>query len=109
MAAAVKQNFLTRWDYETHHAAIQREREQRWNAPSWARVEYPKYGCVVVPHRSNFAAVLNAAEYWGCDWVEIINAQVWRVGPEDGQAVAMPEIYRNMEEQWKIDATAVVL
>lgn len=106
MAAAVKQNLLTLWDYETHHAAIQREREQRWAAPSCARVEHPKYGRIVVPHYSNFAAVLNAAEYWGCDWVEIINAEVWRAEPEDGPAVAMPEIYRNVGEQWKIGAYA---
>jgi len=69
---------------------------------------HPKYGCVVVPHCSNYAAVLNAAEYWGCDWVEIINAEVWWAGSEDGPAVTMPEIYRNVDEQWKIDAYAAV-
>lgn len=106
MAAAVKQTSLTDWDYETHQAAIQREREQRWNAPARARIEHPKYGVVVVPHYSNFAAVLNAAEYWGCDWLEIINVQVWRAEPEDGPAVAMPEIYRNVGEAWKIGASA---
>ena len=93
MAAAVKQNPLTLWDYETHHAAMQREREQRWNAPCLARVEHPKYGRVVVPHCSNYAAV-------------IINAEVWWAGPEDGPAVTMPEIYRNVDEQWKIGAYA---
>lgn len=91
MAAALKQNLLTLWDYETHHAAIQREREQRWSASCLAIVEHPKYGSVVVPHYSNFAAVLNAAEYWNCDWGEIINAGVWLARPEDGPAVAMPE------------------
>ena len=106
MAATVKQNPLTLWDYETHHAATQREREQRWSAPCRARVVHPKYGCVVVPHCSNYAAVLNAAEYWGCDWAEIINAEVWWAGPEDGPAVTMPEIYRNVDERWKIGAYA---
>lgn len=74
-----------------NYPAAEREREQRWNAPSRARVEHPKYGSVIVPHFSNFAAVLNAAEYWGCDWAEIINAKVWWAGPEDGPAVAMPQ------------------
>lgn len=108
MAAAVKPYFLMAWDYDTHYAAIQREREQRWNTPGRAKVVHPKHGSVVVPHYSNFAAVLNAAEYWNCDWLEIINAEVWRAEPEDGPAVAMPEIYRNVEEQWKIGAYAAV-
>lgn len=108
MAAAVKQKLITPWDYETHQAATQREREQRWNAPCRAKVVHPKYGSIIVPHCSNFAAILNAAEYWGCDWLEVINAEVWWARPEDGQAVTMPEIYRNVEEQWKIGAYAAV-
>lgn len=31
----------------------------------------------MVPHCSNLAAILNAAEVWGCNWVEILDAQVW--------------------------------
>lgn len=106
MAAATKQSFLTELNYEAHQAAIQREREQRWSAPARAKIEHPKYGVVVVPHYSNFAAVLNAAEYWGCDWLEIINVRVWRAEPEDGPAVAMPEICRSAGETWKIGASA---
>lgn len=92
MEAAVKQNIL---------AAIQREREQRWSAPCSARVEHPKYGRVVVPHYSNLAAVLNAAEYWNCNWVEVINAEVWLAKPEDGPAVAMPEQFVERQEAYK--------
>ncbi len=101
MAAANKQNFLTEWNYETHRAAIEREREQRWNAQGRARVVHPKYGAVVVPHYSNYAAVLNAAEHWGCDWVEIIHeAEVWLAKPEDGPAATMPEKCGNMGEEY---------
>ena len=51
-----------------HRRAIERERENRWNAKGRACVTHPKYGSVVVPHSSNLAALMNAAEYWGCDW-----------------------------------------
>lgn len=54
-----------------HRRAIERERENRWNAKGRACVTHPKYGSVVVPHSSNLAALMNAAEYWGCDWSEI--------------------------------------
>ena len=50
-----------------HRRAIERERENRWNAKGRACVTHPKYGSVVVPHSSNLAALMNAAEYWGCD------------------------------------------
>lgn len=48
-----------------HRRAIERERENRWNAKGRACVTHPKYGSVVVPHSSNLAALMNAAEYWG--------------------------------------------
>ena len=54
-----------------------------------ARVVHPKYGAVVVPHRSNYAALLNAAEYWGCEWTDIRDAEVWAVPL--GTAVVMPK------------------
>lgn len=57
-----------------HRRAIERERENRWNAKGRACVTHPKYGSVVVPHSSNLAALMNAAEYWGCDWSEITDA-----------------------------------
>ncbi len=97
MEETVKTAFLM-WDYGNHQAAIQRERELRWSVPNYARVVHPKYGCVVVPHHSNFSAVRNAAEYWNCDWLEIINAEVWQAGPGDGPAVAMPERFRERQE-----------
>lgn len=54
-----------------------------------ARVVHPKYGAVVVPHRSNYSALLNAAEYWGCEWTDIRDAEVWAVS--HSTAVVMPK------------------
>lgn len=46
--------------YET--SVTERARRERWQASGCARVVSRKYGTVVVPHGSNFAALLNAAE-----------------------------------------------
>lgn len=75
--------------YET--SVTERARRERWQASGCARVVSRKYGTVVVPHGSNFAALLNAAEVWGCDWTEIRDAEVWRAGAED-KPVPMPHI-----------------
>lgn len=48
-----------------HRRAIERERENRWNAKGRACVTHPKYGSVVVPHSSNLAALMNAAGILG--------------------------------------------
>ena len=79
---------------EIYQRAREREREQRWNAKGRARVVHPKYGKVIVPHHSNFAAILNAAEDWGCDWMEILDAEVWRAEPGDGPTVIPKEFCR---------------
>lgn len=73
-----------------HRRAIERERENRWNAKGRACVTHPKYGSVVVPHSSNLAALMNAAEYWDCDWSEITGASVMVAKPGDGPAVKRP-------------------
>lgn len=72
---------------ELHRQACLRSREERWNAKGRACVVHPERGTVVVPHSSNLAAPLNAAEYWGCSWLEIRDAEVWAARPEDGPAV----------------------
>ena len=69
-----------------------RARFHRWQAPGRARVEHPAHGSVVVPHCSNLAALLNAAEVWGCNWVEILDAQVWAAQGE--QAAPMPTLHK---------------
>ena len=46
-------------------SAAERARIHRWNVPGKSRVTHPAHGSVVVPHVSNLAAVMNAAEVWG--------------------------------------------
>lgn len=55
----------------TGMTAQERDRRQRWAAKGRVRVTHPDHGSVVVPNSSNFVALLNAAEVWGCDWLEI--------------------------------------
>lgn len=71
--------------------AEKRQRKIRWSAPGRSRVVHPVYGTVVVPHASNLAAVMCAAEVWRCDWAELSDAKVWRAEPGD-VAVKMPYI-----------------
>ena len=54
-------------------------RSLRWQAPTSARVVHPLFGDIVVPHRSNYAALLCAAEVWGVDWMSIRDAEVLRI------------------------------
>lgn len=75
--------------YET--SVTERARRERWQASGCARVVSREYGTVVVPHGSNFAALLNAAEVWGCDWTEIRDAEVWRADKEE-RPVPMPHL-----------------
>lgn len=63
---------------EEYYRARALARRRRWSYPGKARVEDPAHGSVIVPHGSNLSALLNAAEYWGCDVDEIIRtARVW--------------------------------
>lgn len=79
--------------YKDMTLAARRARESRWKAKTCSRVVHPRFGEVIVPHTSNYAAMLNAAEYWGCDWLEIIDdVEVWAVGP-DAVPVKMPRLY----------------
>ena len=66
---------------DTYRESMRRSREARWRAKGRARVVHPKRGAVVVPHSSNFTALLNAAEYWGCDWTDIRDAEVLAAPP----------------------------
>ena len=62
-------------------AARKRARESSWRAPGRARVVHPTRGAVVVPCSSKLTAMMNAAEVWRCDWMEIRDAQVWAAEP----------------------------
>ena len=65
----------------TYRNSVERARRERWEPKSLARVTHPAHGSVVVPHRSNLAAILNAAEVWGCEWIEITDATVYVAEP----------------------------
>ena len=52
------------------------ERRNRLAFPGNVRVTHPARGEIVVPGASPFAAILCAAEAWGCDWMEIREARV---------------------------------
>lgn len=74
-------------------AAIVRDRRSRWSARTIARVTHPQYGTIVVPHMSNFSALLNAADVWGCHWLKISDAQVSVAEPND-KPVRSPYTYK---------------
>lgn len=76
---------------DIHGQSVKRARETRWNAPGRSKVTHPQYGSVVVPHSSNLCALMNAAEYWGCDWMDIRDAEVWAAGTGDGPLVKPKE------------------
>ena len=81
--------------YKDMTLAARRARESRWKAKTCSRVVHPRFGEVSVPHTSNYAAMRNAAKYWACVWLEIIDdVEVWAVGP-DAVPVKMPRHERN--------------
>lgn len=54
---------------------MSRDRVSRWSFPARAIVIHKARGAVIVPAASGFAALLCAAEVWGCDWTEIRDAK----------------------------------
>ena len=56
--------------------AEKRARIYMWSSGYKVRVVHPKFGEIVVPHRSNLAAIQCAAEVWGVDWTEIRDAEI---------------------------------
>jgi len=49
---------------------------------------------VIVPSTSKLSALENAAEYWRTTWLEIRDAGVWAVEPDEGPTVRPKEFYR---------------
>lgn len=78
---------------QTRRAAEERSRIHRWQVPGRSRVVHPAHGAVVVPHTSNLGAIMNAAEVWRCDWVTILDAEVWAADPSEPVA-EMPIHYK---------------
>lgn len=69
----------------------ERARLERWSAKGTARVTHPERGTVVVPCSSNLTAIMNAAEVWRCDWMELRGAEVRAAEPGDVAAVGPPQ------------------
>lgn len=78
---------------QTRRAAEERSRIHRWQVPGRSRVVHPAHGAVVVPHTSNLGAIMNAAEVWRCDWVTILDTEVWAADPSEPVA-EMPIHYK---------------
>lgn len=68
---------------QTRREAVARARFHRWQVPGRSKVVHPANGAIVVPHASNLAAILNAAEVWRCDWATILDAEVWGADPAE--------------------------
>ena len=50
----------TGMEYRTRRSPAERTRLERWEVKTLAKVVHPARGTVVVPHRSNLAALMNA-------------------------------------------------
>ena len=85
---------LTRKEREYRQAVMERSRRERWAAPGKSKVTHQDHGSVVVPHRSNYAALLCAAEVWGCSWVEISDGATVRAVEPGEEPVKMPTLYK---------------
>ena len=81
----------TGMEYRARRSPAERTRLERWQTPGLAKVVHPTRGTVVAPHRSNLAALMNAAEVWGCSWIEIRDAKVLAADP-GAVPVPMPHI-----------------
>ena len=81
----------TGMEYRARRSPAERTRLERWEVKALAKVVHPARGTVVVPHRSNLAALMNAAEVWGCSWMEIRDAKVLAADP-GAVPVHMPHI-----------------
>ena len=89
------QDFFDRLNEEFHFTLDAAATDKSAKCPAYYTPETDGLTAPIVPHTSNYAAMLNAAEYWGCDWLEIIDdVEVWAVGP-DAVPVKMPRHERN--------------
>ena len=56
-----------------HKINVERQNKRRRNFPSRA------HGEIIVPCASPLAAVMCAAEEWGCDWAEVLDSEVTKI------------------------------
>ena len=75
--------------------AYRRDRVYRWTAVGRGKVTHPAYGPVIVPHTSNFAAIMCAAEVWGVHWFDVLHATVTMPTREEmAQCAPVPDFVR---------------
>lgn len=80
--------------------AESRSRVNRWTASGKSRVTHPNFGSVIVPHLSKLAAIENAAEFWKCEPLDIIqDASVEWIPADDGPVRRPKEFYTKKTEQ----------
>lgn len=79
----VERPVRTGLEHRARLSPAERSRLERWEVKTLARVIHPDHGMVIVPHRSNLSAIMNAAEVWGCSWSSITDAEVWQAKPGD--------------------------
>lgn len=72
----------------------ERSRKERWMAKGRARVSHPLYKPVIVPHASAYAAILNAAEYWGCSYMDIHDDVKVEWVPQKTGPLVIPKEFR---------------
>lgn len=62
-----------------HKINVERQNRRRRTFPARARVTHPVHGEIIVPCASPLAAVMCAAEAWGCDWAEVLDSEVTKI------------------------------
>lgn len=65
------------WTPERRQAGAERNAGMRWDTENRARVVTDEGTAVIVPHISNYSAILCAAEILKRDPVELMDAAVW--------------------------------
>lgn len=73
--------YAERWQrtWRRYLGGYRRGKKERWAFPVKALVRHPKYGEIQVPGASKYAAILCAAEQWGCKFLDIHDAEVWAI------------------------------
>lgn len=77
----------------TRLSPAERSRLERWEVKTLARVIHPDHGMVIVPHRSNLSAIMNAAEVWRCSWSSITDAEVLPPEKPTHKGVLLPPVF----------------
>lgn len=63
--------------YKDMTLAARRARESRWKAKTCSRVVHPRFGEVIVPHTSNYAAFPKGTNFAAVTNAQITQAENW--------------------------------